>query len=75
MWRRRTDPIDPLSKVLDGNEASREAPSREISLINPEGSLSQSQNVPNLKFPATRIILPVIPGDRARPRWSATGRQ
>ena len=66
VWRRRrTDPIDPLSKVLDGNEASLEgAKSRDIANY-PKVPFPQSQNVLNLKFRATHVTLPVIPGDRA----------
>ena len=40
------------------------APSREISLIT-RRSPFPSQNVLNLKFRATHVTLPVIPGDRA----------
>ena len=44
VWRRRrTDPIDPLSKVLDGNEASLEgAKSRDIA------------NYPKVPFPQSK---------------------
>ena len=68
VWR-RTDPIDPLSTMLDGNEAvgpNLEAPSREIPLITPKAPLfPPRQNELNLKFRATHAMLPVIPGDRS----------